>query len=90
MPENIVVTFKTEKPGGLWPFVRGCLAWIGFGAVAVGVSVLDSPNPHQRAVQIIEAVSEDWRAYEAAHHANPFGHAPDTGDYGHAPDDDPQ
>jgi hypothetical protein len=40
MPENIVVTLKTEQSGGVWPFVRGSFAWIGFGlVVGVGVSI---------------------------------------------------
>jgi hypothetical protein len=40
MPDNIVVTLKTEKPGGFWPFLRGCFAWIGFGGGRRGGDVL--------------------------------------------------
>jgi hypothetical protein len=70
MPENITVTLKTEKPGGLWPFVRGTFAWIGFGVVVVMVaSILDTPNPDLKPAQIIEALGAGWRAYETAHHA---------------------
>ena len=39
MPENITVTLKTEKPGEVWPFVRGVFAWIGFAAVVEAFNV---------------------------------------------------
>lgn len=56
MPDNnIVVTLKTEKPGGPWPFVRGCFAWIGFSVVVVvGVVMLGAPKPDR--AQMIEGV----------------------------------
>ena len=73
MPENIVVTLKTEKSGGgSWPFVRGTFAWIGFGAV-VGLPLLlaDTPDPDvPKPAQIIEALSEGWRAYQAKMNPN--------------------
>jgi hypothetical protein len=84
MPDNIVVTLRTEKPGGVWPFVRGCFAWVGFLVVVAGVSAGVSEHPQQKAAQIIEALR---KGYEAARHANanPF----DDLDFGTAPDDDP-
>jgi hypothetical protein len=36
------------RPGGFWPFVRNTFALIGFGAVVMGLSVADSPDPQQR------------------------------------------
>src|SRR6516162_3840815 len=62
-PENIVVTLKTEKPRGLWPFVRGLFAWIGFGVVVVaGVSLMDTPDPSPESA--IEALREGLQAYQ--------------------------
>lgn len=62
-PENIVVTLKTEKPRGLWPFVRGTFAWIGFGVVVVaGVSLMDTPNPSLERAS--EALREGLEAYQ--------------------------
>ena len=62
-PENIVVTLKTEKPRGLWPFVRGTFAWIGFGVVVVaGVSLMDTPNPSLERAG--EALREGLEAYQ--------------------------
>jgi hypothetical protein len=46
MPQEIVVTLKTQQPGGVWPILRGAFAWVGFGVVVgVGASILDAPNP---------------------------------------------
>jgi hypothetical protein len=62
MPENITVTLKMEKPGGLWPFLRGAFAWIGFAVVVVaGVNLLDTPNPSPE--RAIEAMREGLEAY---------------------------
>jgi hypothetical protein len=89
MPENnIVVTFKTEQPGGVWPFVRGCFAWVGFGvAVAVGVSIADAPNRDVKPAQAIEAWRAGVQAFETAYHAkaDPYGFPPSS--YGQAPVD---
>jgi hypothetical protein len=70
MPENIVVTLKTEKPGGFWPFVRGVFACIGFGVVvAAGLSLLDSDNPSPR--HTIEALRAGLQAYRDVNE-NPY------------------
>lgn len=72
MAENMVITLKTEKPGGLWPFVRGCFAWIGFSVVVVaGASIVNNPGQQ-------EAFRAGWQAYQAAYRAkaNPYGQAP--------------
>jgi hypothetical protein len=62
-PENIVVTLKTEKPGGLWPLIRGTFARIGFGVVVVaGVSLMDTPNPSLERAG--EALREGLEAYQ--------------------------
>jgi len=62
-PENIVVTLKTEKPGGLWPLIRGTFARIGFGVVVVaGVSLMDTPNPSLERAS--EALREGLEAYQ--------------------------
>jgi hypothetical protein len=88
MPDNIVVTLRTEKPpGAVWPVLRAGFAWIGFAVVAVvGLSIVNAPNPPQKASEVIEALREGWRAYEAAYRANPSSKAADD-DYGKAPDD---
>jgi len=74
MPENIVVTLKTEKPGGFWPFLRGCFAWIGFSVVVLAVVSFQTgqyPNPERA----IEAFREGMQAYQTASKApiaNPY------------------
>jgi hypothetical protein len=87
MAENIVVTLKQEKEGALWPFVRGCFAWIGFAAVVVALPVLESPDPQGAALRIIEAAREGARAFEAGYRAkaNPYGQAPAENPYGDIP-----
>jgi hypothetical protein len=73
MPE-IVVTLKQQQSSGIWPFVRGTFAWVGFGVVAVvGASILDTPN-HLKPAQMIETLRADWRAGVAAYRAqaNPY------------------
>jgi len=62
MPENIVVTLRTEKTGGggLWPFLRGTFAWIGFGAVVAGVWSVNSPDRDR----VIKAAQHGWQAYQ--------------------------
>jgi hypothetical protein len=73
MPQEIVVTLK-QAEGGFWPFVRDTFALIGFGAVVVGAVIVNSPNPQGKAVHLIEAVGEGWRASEAGYRAkaNPY------------------
>ena len=61
MPENIVVTLRTEKQGGgFWPFLRGTFAWIGFGAVVAGVWSVNSPDRDR----VIKAAQHGWQAYQ--------------------------
>ena len=84
MPENITVTLKTEKSGGLSTFVRGLFAWVGFGVVVMaGVSLLNTPNPSLE--RAIEAFREGVQAYqiktdtpEHAYRDAPFA-SPDAG-----------
>jgi hypothetical protein len=78
MPENIVVTLKTENQGGFWPFVRGTFAWIGFGGVVVaGLTIFDGASPLKEWKPVIEAMAA-FRAGQAAYLAktNPYGEAP--------------
>jgi hypothetical protein len=80
MPENIVVTLRTEKQSGgfVWPFLRGTFAWIGFGAVVVGMWSVNSPDRDR----VIEAVRDGWQAYQTtlenskAPVADPFADLP--------------
>jgi len=84
MPQEIVLTLKTEKPGAVWPFIRNTFALIGFGTVVVGLSVLNSPEPQQKPAQIIEAFGEGWRAYRAK--ADPYGQVPSVNPFEALPD----
>lgn len=83
MPQEIVVTLKQQQAGGVWPFVRNTFALIGFGTVVVGLAVLDSPNPQQKAVEMIEAGGEGWRDYRAGADAlsKTYGQAPVVNPY---------
>jgi hypothetical protein len=63
MPENLVVTLRTEKQGGgFWPFLRGTFAWIGFGAVVACVWFLNAPDGDPQ--RVIEAARHGWQAYQ--------------------------
>jgi len=63
MPENIVVTLRTEKQGGgLWPFVRGLFAWVGFVAVVAGVWFLKPPDV-QHAIDAVRAGYQAYRTF---------------------------
>jgi hypothetical protein len=78
MPDNIIITLKTEKPGGFWPFVRGLFAWIGFGVVVLaGVSLMDTPDSSpEGAIEALQAyqikTDTPQNAYSKAPVADPF------------------